>query len=268
MISTALALGILIGLSMGLTGAGGGILAVPALTMSLGLSLPQAAPIALSAVALAAAVGAVHGLRHGTVRYRAALLMAALGALTAPLGSLLAHRLPAWTLSLMFAAVMLLVAWRMFRQARSPSLSTTDDTLPAKPCQLSLSSGRFIWNRSTALTLSGIGAASGLLTGLLGVGGGFFIVPAMSHFSNAGMHSIIATSLMVIALISTASVMASASVGSLIFPAAAWWFTAAVVVGLIVGRQLTPFIPARVLQRGFAAVCALVAAAMIWQTFY
>lgn len=268
MISTALALGVLIGLSMGLTGAGGGILAVPALTLSLGMSLPQAAPIALTAVAIAAATGAAHGLRHGTVRYRAALLMAALGALTAPLGSLLAHRLPPTILSLMFATVMLLVAWRMLRQSGARTAPATDDTLPAKPCRLSLESGRLIWNRRSAATLGGIGAISGLLTGLLGVGGGFFIVPAMSHFSNVGMHGIIATSLMVIALISTASVTASAAAGLLVFPSVAWWFIGAVVLGMLLGRRITPYVPARVLQRGFAAVCLLVAAAMIWQTLH
>lgn len=268
MISTALALGALIGLSMGLTGAGGGVLAVPALMMSLNLSLPQASPIALTAVAIAAAAGAAQGLRQGTVRYRAALLMAALGALAAPLGTQLAHRLPPAALSLLFAAVMLLIAGRMLRQSLSRCAApiATDDTLPAKPCQLSRESGRVIWNRKAAATLGGIGAASGFLTGLLGVGGGFFIVPALAHFTNIGMHGIVATSLMVVALISMASVAATAAAGLLVFPPAAWWFIAMVVAGMMVGRRLAPRVPARALQSGFAAICVLVAAILIWQS--
>ena len=265
MVSTALAFGVLIGLSMGLTGAGGGILAVPALMMSLNLTLPQASPIALTAVAIAAATGAAHGLRQGTVRYRAAMLMAAVGGVVAPLGSFLAHRLPPAALSLAFAAVMLIVAWRMLRRPQARTPYGADEAAPGKRCQLSQESGRFIWSRRTAATLGSIGAVSGFLTGLLGVGGGFFIVPALSHFTNVGMHSIIATSLMVIALVSMASVAASAAAGLLVFPSAAWWFIAAAVAGMMLGRRVAPRMPARALQRGFAAICILVAAAMVGQ---
>ncbi|MFJ1017246.1 TSUP family transporter, partial [Bordetella bronchiseptica] len=74
-------LGILIGLTLGLTGAGGGILAVPALVLGLGMDMPQAAPVALMAVGLAAAVGSAEGLRRGTVRYKAAALMSVVGGL-------------------------------------------------------------------------------------------------------------------------------------------------------------------------------------------
>lgn len=264
MISTALLLGVPIGLLMGLTGAGGGILAIPALMMGLGFSLMQASPIALTAVAIAATTGALHGLRHGTVRYRAALLMAALGSLTAPLGTQLAHQLAPRTLSLMFVAVLLLVALRMIHQSRQPTPNATDDTLPAKPCRLSRESGRFIWNRLSIATMSAIGAISGTLTGLLGVGGGFFIVPALSHFSDAGIHSIIATSLMVIAIVSTMTVAMAALSGALVFPPAAWFFVGAVVAGMMLGRRLAPHVPAVLLQRGFALVCLLVAGAMTW----
>lgn len=86
-------LGLLMGLVMGLTGAGGGILGVPALVLGLGLSMTQAAPVSLLAVGAAAAVGALDGLRHRLVRYRAALLIALLGALFSPVGVFLAHQL-------------------------------------------------------------------------------------------------------------------------------------------------------------------------------
>ncbi|NNG63019.1 TSUP family transporter, partial [Pseudomonas fragi] len=58
-------LGVLVGLLLGLTGAGGGILAIPALTLGLGWSLLEATPVALLAVGIAAAVGALDGLRKG-----------------------------------------------------------------------------------------------------------------------------------------------------------------------------------------------------------
>ncbi len=77
-------LGVLIGVILALTGAGGGILAVPLLVFVLGLSMVQAAPIGLLAVGLAAAVGALLGLRQGIVRYRAAGFIAGIGILLTP----------------------------------------------------------------------------------------------------------------------------------------------------------------------------------------
>ena len=88
-----LGLGLLIGLIMALTGAGGGILAVPLLVFGAQLSVAEAGPVGLVAVGIAAALGAALGLKTGIVRYRAALLMAGTGVLLSPLGILLARRL-------------------------------------------------------------------------------------------------------------------------------------------------------------------------------
>src|SRR3546814_2380353 len=73
-------------------------------------------------------------------------------------------------------------------------------------CRVSKETGRFIWNPRTVTTLGGIGVVSGLFTGMLGVGGGFIIVPAQGYFSELRMHSIVATSLLVIALLSAVTV--------------------------------------------------------------
>jgi uncharacterized membrane protein YfcA len=82
----ALVLGVLVGLTMGLTGAGGGILAVPTLVVGLRWTMHQATPVALMAVALGAAVGAIEGLYQRLVRYRAAALMALAGIPATALG--------------------------------------------------------------------------------------------------------------------------------------------------------------------------------------
>ena len=95
----------------------GGILAIPALVIGLGWTLTQSTPVALFAVSAAAAVGAIYGLRKGLVRYRAALLMALLGAVFSPLGVYLAHSLPNAVLISLFSRVMVIVAIRMARQA-------------------------------------------------------------------------------------------------------------------------------------------------------
>jgi uncharacterized protein len=81
-------IGLAIDAVMGLTGAGagGGVLAVPALVAALGFSMKQAAPIAMVAVACGALVGTVEGLARGLVRYKAAALMAIAGVPLASLG--------------------------------------------------------------------------------------------------------------------------------------------------------------------------------------
>ncbi|WP_236849643.1 sulfite exporter TauE/SafE family protein [Chromobacterium subtsugae] len=101
-----LLLGALVGAVLGLTGAGGGILAVPALMAAQGWSLPQAAPVALLAVAAGAALGAYEGWRRQLVRYRAAAWMAASGVPFAAAGASVAHLLPAPLLSTLFALAM------------------------------------------------------------------------------------------------------------------------------------------------------------------
>jgi uncharacterized membrane protein YfcA len=89
-------------------------MAVPALTIGLGLSMTQASPIALLTVASTACIGMLSGLRLGLVRFRVALLISSAGILTAPFGQQLAQLLPERTLILLFASVMLLVAVRLF----------------------------------------------------------------------------------------------------------------------------------------------------------
>ncbi len=255
-------LGLVIGTVLGLTGAGGGIFAVPALVFGLGMGIREAAPVALLAVGCAALLGAVQGLRAGIVRYKAATMLAIAGAVTAPLGIKLAHVLPSPWLNLIFAVVMLVVAYRMFISSLGGKV---DAEMPAelpKPCRISRDTGRFIWNVRTATTLGGIGMISGLLTGMLGVGGGFVIVPALAHFSELRMHSIVATSLMVIALLSAVTVSVAWGAGmSLGMPALA--FVAASLAGMAAGRVLVPRISSTLLQRVFSLTCVAVAAMML-----
>ncbi|WP_042978429.1 sulfite exporter TauE/SafE family protein, partial [Burkholderia sp. AU4i] len=99
----SLVLGGFVGAVLGLTGAGGGILAVPALVVGMSWPMQQATPVALVAVAGSAALGALEGFRRGLVRYRAALLMAVAGVPLTTLGVRLAHVLPQRLLLALFA---------------------------------------------------------------------------------------------------------------------------------------------------------------------
>ncbi|MBD8680272.1 sulfite exporter TauE/SafE family protein [Pseudomonas sp. CFBP 13719] len=256
-------LGACVGLVLGLTGAGGGILAIPALTLGLGWSVTQAMPIALLAVGSAALVGAVQGLRQGLVRYKAAATMAVAGWLVAPLGLYAAARVSSTLLMTVFAVVMLVVACRMYVPVRGAE--HTSSTLQ-RNCMLDPATGRLDWNARCLATLVSIGGASGFFTGLLGVGGGFFIVPAFRKFSDVRMHGVVATSLMVVTLVSLGTLAHLFNQGVTLTWAGAL-FTVSALVGMIAGRLAAPNIPAPLLQQGFSLLCVGVSLMMLGRAF-
>lgn len=255
-------LGLGVGLALGLTGSGG-VLAVPALMLGLGFSLQEAAPISLIAIGMGALIGTIDGLRRRLVRYRAALVMAVFGTLAAPVGIHLSHVLPVTLLTVLFSLLLLFIGLRMARTALGGKHLQTDHHL-SQNCMLRTDTGRFQWNPKCFATLAVIGALSGLSSGLLGVGGGFLIVPGIQQFSNLGMHGIVATSLAVITLISGGTVMHALSAGAEI-TAQGWWFIGATSIGLLAGRLAAPRLPAKVLQLGFAVLAAAVSMMMMYK---
>jgi uncharacterized membrane protein YfcA len=258
---TTLLLGLGIGVILALTGAGGGILAVPALVFGAHLSMAQAGPVGLLAVGLAAALGAVLGLKAGTVRYRAATLMAGAGIVCAPAGLWLAQRSPNRPLSIAFALILLYVAWRGYRRTLPPAAAPEQHTLPPS-CRTDGMRGRLIWTAPCARALTMTGMVAGTLSGLLGVGGGFVMVPALQRYTDLRMQSVVATSLAVIALVSISGVTARALAGHLEW-AVALPFSAGATAGMLGGRVLAARLAGPVLKRGFALLSAAVAVAMI-----
>ncbi len=256
------ALGALVGLLLALTGAGGGILAVPLLVFALHLGVAEAAPIGLLAVGLAAAMSATLGLRDGVVRYRAALLMGGLAMALAPLGVAAAQRVPNTPLTIAFAAVLALSAWRMWQRAMQAIHARAAAARAALPCVLDARDGRLVWTRPCAQALALTGVAAGLLSGLLGVGGGFVIVPALTRFTELSARSVVATSLAVIALASIGGVGAAAWHGAI-----AWDIALPFAIGSVAASLLARVIAARVagprLQQGFAVISGGVAVLLL-----
>lgn len=251
-----LALGVAVGIVMGLTGTGGGILAVPLLVLVLQLSIAEAAPIGLVAVGMAAAVGAFIGLRQGIVRYKAAALMAVAGTLTAPIGLWIAQRTDTYVLSALFACLLLAMAVRALRNGQPTEMEATEMTHDFV-CVQDASRGRFIWNIRCARALVLSGAVAGSLSGMLGVGGGFVLVPAMRRFTTLNPQSVIATSLAVIALIALSGILSSAATGSLQWHVALP-FAAGAVAGLVAGRMFSARLGPLLLHRLFALLVAVV----------
>jgi len=244
-------LGALVGLVLGLTGAGGGILAVPALVFGMGWTIQQSAPVALIAVAGGATIGAAEGLRRGLVRWRAALLMALAGIPCTIPGLRLAHQLPQQWLYLAFAAVLVLAALRLLSQSRQQEEQHAESAMSGL-ARIDQKTGRIHWTWPSALLIGGIGAASGFMTGLLGVGGGFVIVPLLRRYTEVSMHGIVATSLLVIAVISSGGVTIALLHGARPPLEATVWFTTATAAGMLLGRRLASRLSARQVQTGFA----------------
>lgn len=245
-------LGAIIGAVLALTGAGGGILAVPLLVFGLGLSMAEAAPIGLLAVGLAAAVGAGLGLREGLVRYRAACFIALIGIVAAPLGLMLAHRVPNTPLALVFAGVLVYACLRIWRKAGKELRGEHNDAHRyIEPCVLNPLQGRLRWTLPCARALAFTGTLSGLLSGLLGVGGGFVIIPALNRYTNLRMKSIVSTSLAVIALVSIGSVISASLAGVMHWRIGAP-FAAGAVLGLLLTRPVASKIAGPRLQQSFA----------------
>lgn len=255
---TTLLLGLLVGLILALTGAGGGILAVPLLVFGAGIGVAAAAPIGLLAVGMAAALGAVLGLRAKLVRYRAALLVAAAGMLLAPAGLWAARLVDNRWLGLLFAATLLYVAARTYRQAAGNSQAA--QRLPE--CVRAPRTGRFVWTRPCARALSLSGAAAGFLSGLLGVGGGFVMVPALQRYTDLPVKAAVATSLAIIAMVSMGGVATAAAQGAIDWARAAP-FAAGALAGMLGGRSLAARVAGPLLQKAFALVSAVVAVGMI-----
>lgn len=234
-----------IGLSLGLTGAGGSILTLPVLVYLAGVPPKQAVGLSLLIVGVSALVGAWQRSRAGEVHYKAAGMFVLSGALGAVLGSRLTHLLTPTALMLTFAALMIVIAVRMLL----PSAAVAS---PAPEC------------RPSRCLMAGLGV--GILTGFLGVGGGFLLMPALMKFAKLPLKVATGTSLAVIACNSAAGFL------SHLRDAPTPWLMAAVfsliaALGVWAGGSVASKLPEKSLKRTFAILVLLTAGFVLWKSF-
>ena len=255
-------LGAVVGTVLALTGAGGGVMAVPLLVLVLHWPLGEAAPTALLAVGFAAALGAVNGMQTGQVRWRAALLMGGAGMLGAPVGIAMSRVLPSAPLLWGFATLMLWLGWRQWPRPHAVEAPHHE----AKPaCIVNPHNGRLHWTSRCARAVAGTGLLSGTLSGLIGVGGGFVIVPALKRHTNLALRQVQLTSLAVIALVAISGVASAALHGQLPWHEALP-FTGGAMAAMLLGRQLADKMPPVWSHRFFSASCILVATLLLTRT--
>lgn len=250
----ALICGTLVGLSLGLTGGGGAIFAVPLLVYLLKVPPREAIGISLAAVGATSWVGFLRRRSAGDVETRVGLIFAAAGVLGAPLGSWAAGQVPEYLLLVGFAGLMLVVAARMWRHAGGTEgeAAQAAEKCESPPACRRDAAGRLVLSSRCVRRLLALGAATGVLSGLFGVGGGFVIVPALVLFGGLPLRSAVGTSLLVVALVSASGVLAHLWAGRALDPALAATFVVGGLAGLVVGQTLARRLSAPVLERTFA----------------
>jgi uncharacterized membrane protein YfcA len=224
-------LAVLIGISLGLLGGGGSILAVPLLVYVGDLPAKEAIATSLLVVGVTAAVGVLPHARAGRIRWRTGLVFGAAGMAGAYAGGRLAAFVPATVLLVGFALMMLATATAMIRGRRGGADRSVPHELPVLRVVLD-------------------GVVVGLVTGLVGAGGGFLVVPALALLGGLPMPVAVGTSLVVIAMKSFAGLAGYLSSVSVDWSLAAA-VTASAVLGSLAGGRLAGRVPEVLLRKAF-----------------
>jgi uncharacterized membrane protein YfcA len=267
-LAAAVAAGSLVGLSLGLTGGGGAIFAVPLLVYWIGVDPRTAVSISLVTVAATALVGAVERWWYGQVEVRTGLLFAAAGMLTTPAGGWLGGQVSPQTLMAAFAGLMLLIAARMWLKAadrNERAVAGVFATGVSPTCSRD-AEGQLRMTTRCFVLLTLVGLVVGLLSGLFGVGGGFLIVPALVAFATMDVFRAVGTSLFVMTLVGAAAVAAQVATGRDIPLDIAGSFVGGGVPALFVGSWISRRIGGPTLARVFAVAIVLVAAFIIYKS--
>ncbi len=254
MLALAIFFGAVVGVSLGLTGGGGGILAVPMLVYGVGVEPHQALLVSLLAVGTTALAGAIERIRRNEVAIVTGVLFALAGMVGAPAGAKLAHRIEPRPLLLMFSALMLYVAVRMWSKARRRPTAGN-----AHPPLRDRARRRRKMPVGNVIMMAVLGLVTGVLSGLFGVGGGFVIVPALVLVGGMEIHRAVATSLLVIPLVSVTGIVQHLRQQHALDTQVTMLFVVGGVVGMGVGTFVGRRMSAAKLQRLFAIVIVLVA---------
>lgn len=180
-LALTLAAAVLIGVTLGVFGGGGSILTTPVLIYLAGVDAKQAIAMSLFVVGVTSVVGAVPHARAGRIRWRTGLLFGSAGMAGAYAGGRLAAFIPANVLLIAFGIMMTVTAGAMLRGRKEPEPGHRAGNMPLAKILVE-------------------GAAVGLVTGLVGAGGGFLVVPALALLGGLPMPIAVGTSLLVIAM--------------------------------------------------------------------
>lgn len=233
----------MIGVSLGLLGGGGSTLAVPILVYIAGMPAKPAIAASLVVVGTTSLAGSFHHWRASNVDGRTAVMFGAVSMISSYGAGRFAARVPDAVQLVVFALVMLVAATSMIRSGGD------EEAIGVVQYPLVLAAA----------------VAVGALTGIVGVGGGFLIVPALVLFAGVPMKRAVGTSLIVIAMNCAAAFYAYAGTVQI-----AWLYTAVftlmALVGVSIGAAVVPHVSAGALRRAFAVFLIAIATIILVQT--
>lgn len=232
----ALALALLIGISLGLLGGGGSILTVPILVYALGVEPKSAIAMSLFVVGITSVAALIPHARAGRVHFRTGIIFGLAGMVGAYLAGLVAHYIPAGILLVAFAGMMLVTAVAMLRGRKTPAGGEASDDGEKRQ----LPTGKILAE----------GLVVGAVTGLVGAGGGFLVVPALVLLGGLPMTTAVGTSLVVIAMKSAAGFVGYLGHVEVDFQLASI-VAASAVVGSVIGGKLASRVSQEALRKGF-----------------
>lgn len=247
----AVPFGVAIGLSLGMLGGGGSVLAVPILVYFLGQTVHEATTASLVVVTAGAVIGGLSHARDGRVcwRHATAFTAAALPGVIA--GTALGQAVSGRALIAGFAVIMLAAAAATWRNATRSAIVHRTELSPSSCPALRL---------ARVLTA---GMLVGAMTGFFGVGGGFLIVPTLAVALAFSLRLAVGTSLVIITATSLMALTAHLAAGRTLDVAVTVAMTASAIAGALAGARLAERVPQRQLGQGFAALVVVVAAYLI-----
>lgn len=231
MIALSVVLAVFVGISLGLLGGGGSILTVPLLAYVAGMEPKQAIATSLLVVGVTSSVGAIAHARAGRVQWRVAALFGVAAMAGAYGGGRSARLVPGTVLMVAFAVVMIAAGVAMLRGRKNTTGTDTDQHFPL-------------------VKIAALGIGVGAVSGLVGAGGGFLLVPALALLGGLPMPAAVGTSLVVIAMQSFAGLAGHLATEHIDWRLAAM-VTGAAVVGAIVGGRLIARVDPNALRRLF-----------------
>ena len=266
--------GIVIGLILGLTGAGGSVFAVPLLIWVVGLEPSQAVGISLGVVAAAALFGVITRLRSGEIQWLPAAVYATLGSAATPAGQWLNQRIDQHWLMTGFGFLVLIIAARLWLQAsKNPqetlevraSLNAGQDASGAV-CRM-INNQPFKIGLPCVAGISGGAILTGILSGLFGVGGGFIIVPTLLFLTGINIRQAVATSLVVISAVGVSGFSSFLLGGGNPGTGILLQVAAGSLVGMTAGIFLSRYLSGPVLQKFFAVMMLAIAGITLYTLF-
>lgn len=238
-------LAVVIGLSLGLLGGGGSILTVPFFVYVLGVSDKSAVASSLLVVSITSAAAAIPYALEKQIYGRTALIFASTAMVSAFAGGMAARQIPGPVILVLFAVLMLTTAGFMWRGRRADPATDRAHELQVSKILV-------------------VGLAVGFVTGLVGAGGGFLVVPALALLGGIPLRSAVGTSLVIIALNSAAGFLGYVTHVDVAYAQVGWVILASV-AGALLGSRLSRHVPPARLRKGFALLVLVMGAFVLWR---